>query len=211
MKKTMLRFFAQVLGKGERAAATTAPRDNPATIQEGSESGLRRHLVQVLMRDLLRRHGIPPEWIDCQMMIVSSRSKGSGMYIRLVVKHWDERLLNYANAFQKELLADLTQFEPQAAVWLHGVSWQLEVDGSCPYTALPDRSFWVGQKAGPAASVAAAAANTAAVTQQAPHQAEPVNKEELERLFAIRDREIGEQHDHGLVAAGYEKTQPASL
>lgn len=217
MKKTMLRFFAQLSGEGKPTAAPSAPRDNPVTIQQGSENDMRRQLVQVLVRDLLRRHGIPPEWIDCQMMIVSSRTRGSGMYLRLVVQHWDERLMNYASAFQKELFADLKQFEPQSASWLHGISWQLEVDGSCPYTTLPGRSFWLAPQAEAAPAIPAIAPLPAPVPKpeqtgpQAEHQAEPVNTDELERLFAIRDRELSEQADHSLVAAGYEKTQPAPL
>ena len=216
----MLSFFAQLSGKGKPAAAPSASRDNLATIQQGSENDMRRQLVQVLVRDLLRRHGIPTEWIDCQMMIVSSRTRGSGMYIRLVVQHWDERLMNYASAFQKELLADIKQFEPQATNWLHGISWQLEVDGSCPYTTLPGISFWQGPQAEATPTMAvtpdtapqpAPALKTEQTGPQAAQQAEPVNTDELERLFAIRDRELSEQADLGLVDAGYEKTQPAPL
>ena len=209
MKKTILKLFAQLSG-GKQGDTLPAVRDNPATIQEGSENDVRRHLVQVLMRDLLRRHGIPPEWIDCQMMIVFSRTKGSGMYIRLVVHHWDERLMNYASAFQKELLADLKQFEPQAANWLHGISWQLEVDDSCPYTTLPGRSFWLEPRAN-TVSKPTPKPEPEQLRHQAERQAEPVNTVELERLFAIRDQELSAQADHGLVAAGYEKTQPAPL
>jgi ribosome modulation factor len=212
MKKTMLRFFAQLSGKGKPPVTPPAPKDNPATIQEGSENGMRRQLVQVLLRDLLRKHGIPAEWIDCQMLIVSSRTKGSGMYVRLVVQHWDERLMNYAAAFQKELIAEIKQFEPQAANWLHGISWQLEVDDSCPYTTLPGRSFWLEPKveATPEARPTPKP-QPEQPRHQAERQAEPVNKVELETLFAIRDRALSAQADHGLVAAGYEKTQPAPL
>ena len=209
MKKTILMLFARLSGD-KQSAATQVTKDNPATIQEGSENGVRRHLVQVLMRDLVRRHGIPPEWIDCQMMIVSSRTKGSGMYIRLVVQHWDERLMNYASAFQKELLADIRQFEPQATTWLHGISWQLEVNESCPYTTLPGRSFWLEPKAD-AVSKSTPKPQPEQPRPEAERQVEPVNNLELERLFAIRDQEIRAQADHGLVAAGYEKTQPAPL
>lgn len=199
MKKTILKLFTQLTG-GRHGAVPPAARDNPATIQEGSENDVRRQLVQVLMRDLLRRHGIPLEWIDCQMMIVTSRTRGSGMYIRLVVRHWDERLLNYASAFQKKLLADLRQFEPQTAKWLHGISWQLEIEGSCPYTTLPDKSFWLEPEPEPKRS-----------RQQAERQAEPLNTVELQQMFALRDQELSAQADQGLDATGYEKTQPAPL
>ena len=213
MKQTLLKLLTHLSG-GRQGAAPPAAKDNQATIQEGSENDVRRHLVQVLMRDLLHRHGIPTEWIDCQMMMVSSRTRGSGMYIRLVVHHWDERLMNYASAFQKELLSDIKQFEPKSASWLHGISWQLDVDDSCPYTTLPNRSFWLEPitEAMPAmAAIPASVANPEQLHPQTEGQSEPANADELERLFAIRDRELSEQADHELVAAGYEKTQPAPL
>jgi hypothetical protein len=39
----------------------------------------------------------------------------------------------------------------------------------------------------------------------------PIKKAELERLFAIRDWELNAKSDYGLIAAGYEKTQPTPL
>ena len=212
MKKALLGLFAQLSGTGKPGAASAAPKDNPVTSQNGSENDMRRQLVQVLLRDLLRKHGLPGEWIDCHMLIVSSRTRGSGMFVRLVVRHWDDRLLNYACAFQKELVTDIKQFEPQAASWLLGVSWQLEVDDSCPYTTLPARDFWLEPKlqarpeATPEVKPEPVPARVHADTQH-----EPVNAHELEKLFAIRDQELSAQAGHGLVAAGYQKTQPAAL
>lgn len=187
-------------GKGKPAIATQAPKDNPTTLEEGSENGVRRRIVQALMRDLLSKHGIPAGWIECQMLIVSSRNRGPGMYVRLVIQHWDERLMNYAFALQKELIAEIKQFEPQAVAWLHGVSWQLNVESSCPYTTVPGKSFWLAPMPTPEDS-----------HERAEHKLEPVNKLALERLFALRDSELSAQADLGLVAAGYETTQPAPL
>ncbi|MBW8723519.1 MAG: hypothetical protein JF626_17330 [Polaromonas sp.] len=64
------------------------------------------------------------------------------MYVRLVVRQWDDRLLNYAHAFQAALMVEITRFEPQASQWLHGISWQLEVAETCPYRTMPEKSFW---------------------------------------------------------------------
>lgn len=218
----MLRLFAQLFGSSKSTVLTRILKDNPSSVQDGSENGVRRHLVQVLLRDLLRKHGIPDKWIDCQMLIVSSRTRGSGMYVRLVVQHWDERLMNYAAAFQKELSAEIKQVEPQAATWLHGISWQLEFDGSCPYTTLPGKSFWLAPKVEtvakpthrpipmPAPEPAQLPASERPQAQ-ADRKAEPVNTLELERLFAIRDQALGAQADQGVGAASYESTQPAPL
>ena len=207
MNKTIL-MLSSLLSGGRPRVPPLVLRDNPATIQDDSENGVRRQLVQVLIRDLLRRHGIPPQWIDCQMMVVSSRTRGPGMHLRLVVRHWDERLMNHASAFQKEVLSDLKQFEPQAATWLHGVSWQLEVDDSCPYTKLPGKSFWqdVKSEVRPERKPEPRPSRQPSVSQS-----EPVNPSELEKLFAIRDRALSAHANHALIASGYEKTQPIPL
>ena len=118
-------------------------------LHDGSETAMRGQLVQVLLRDLVRKAGIEPSWVQCQIQVVNSRSRGQGIYVRLVVKHWDERLMKYAFAFQKALLTDIVQLEPQAVSWLQGISWQLEVADNCPLTELPSPGFWQE----PAASV----------------------------------------------------------
>ncbi len=180
------------------------PEGNPLTIADGSDNATRRQLVQLLMRDALRKSGIPSEWLECQMLLVDSRSRGQGMYIRLIIKHWDERLLRYAFAFQQTLMTDIRRFEPNAQVWLHGISWQLDVEGQCPYAALPEPSFWREQVQAPAIpEVLDQPAPAAASDEEERNRAR-----DLERLFAIRDKEL--ERD-GSDAVGYEQTQPAPL
>lgn len=203
------------------------PRDNPVTIEDGSDNATRRQLVQVLMRDVMRRHGISSSWLECQLLVVASRTKGAGLFVRLVVRHWDQRLINHMHAFQQTLMTDITRFEPRATDWLHGISWQLEVEGSCPYTVLPEKSFWTdGEKPGastlpagrvspasapgrvPAAAPAvAAAAPVAAADSKSPEDTETLK--DLERLFMIRDREINRENNDG-ERPDFEATQPAS-
>ena len=71
-------------------------QDSSHTIEDNSDNGTRRRLVQMLLRDGLRQHAIPPDWVECQMMVINSRSRGPGMYVRLVMRQWDLRLLTYA-------------------------------------------------------------------------------------------------------------------
>jgi hypothetical protein len=198
------------------------------SIQEGSESATRRQLVQVLLRDVLRKSGIPPGWIECHMLTVSSRSRGKGMYLRLIVKHWDPRLMDYAFAFQNTLMADIEKFESNASSWLHGISWQLELGDTCPYQTLPEKAYWQDTITKPEVAVSAALLaslmpDDLPATMQAatPAIAVPLARFEstaddeietrdrdLESLFAIRDKELSSPD---IPAAGYEKTQPAPL
>ncbi|MBC7608885.1 MAG: hypothetical protein H7228_04795 [Polaromonas sp.] len=233
MKTILHKLFGLSDGSPVTKKTQSPSHDSPLTIEDGSENATRRQLVQVLLRDVLRKSGIPPEWIECQMMLVSSRSKGHGMYVRLVIKHWDDRFMNYAFAFQNELMADISQFEPRATDWLHGISWQLDVAASCPYTRLPEKSFWQtpAEKeaitavpvtvATPAGKLSATLPDFGVTQNEAPEhppirfQATQPFKEsaadDLEKLFAIRDRELNLKTGEGVMPVGYEKTQPAPL
>ncbi len=219
MKALLKRLFG---GPRARAPNSQSPssmlpgaEDFPNTIEDGSENATRRQLVQVLLRDVMRRNGIPPGWIECTMLLVSSRSRGHGMYVRLVMRHWDERLMNYAFAFQQTLLKEIERFEPQASTWLHGMSWQLEVADSCPYLTMPDRNSWKGGTAVPAMAAVAPAALPSSPVAVDVQPKKPVRANDptadLERLFAIRDRELSKQAEDGLRPVGYEQTQPSSL
>jgi hypothetical protein len=125
-----------------RTAGTSLPESERSLPgEENSALGLRQQLIQVLLRDTARRAGIPAQWLDCHILLTSSRH-GEGMHVRIIMKHWDLRLLTYAAAFEKALMADLKRFEPHADDWLHGISWQLDGGASCPHQKLPHPSVW---------------------------------------------------------------------
>jgi hypothetical protein len=253
LQKKMKNIFSRLFGTRSAAPVRNSDRaglgvsrmmdENPATIEDGSDNALRRQLVHVLLRDVLRRHGVPSALIECQMLVVASRSRGPGMYVRLVLRQWDERLVRYAFAFQNALMADILRFEPTAGDWLHGISWQFEFEGTCPYAELPDKSFWQGPAAATAPTAAAPVltpaelataarqanaarraaladapgADRGAATDLLPLSATPVDTkkseeaEDLERLFAIRDRELSRPSGDDIAQVGYEKTRPSPL
>ncbi|MES2242201.1 MAG: hypothetical protein V4639_04955 [Pseudomonadota bacterium] len=198
-----------------RTPATTT-RDSQHSIEDNSDNGTRRQLVQMLLRDCLRRHGIAADWVECQMMVVNSRSRGPGMYVRLVLRHWDARLMTYAFALQNELLAAISQFEPQSSTWLHGISWEFKVGDSCPYPDMPDPAIWgaPARAAAPAALAAAVPAAAMAATSAVPaaETEDDVMRDlkDLQNMFATRDASIEQE-----AAAGghtdFQSTQPSGM
>ena len=205
--------------KSERADSL----DNPHTIEDNSDNATRRQLVQMMLRDGLRKHGIPSGWVECRMLVVNSRSRGTGLYVRLVMRHWDMLLLTYAHAFQQQLLAAITEFEPQASVWLHGVSWELDVGNTCPYLDMPDPSVWLEVSAPVQAvipmpevslmpedaiiPVAVPRASSASAPPEPDHDAEVL--QDLQRMFAIRDAHLQQPVD-GSPAPDFHNTAPSS-
>ena len=189
----------------EKKSAGSSPeenQDNRHSIEDDSDNGIRRQLIQMLLRDGLRKCGIPPDWVECQMMVVNSRSRGPGMYVRLVMRHWDLSLLTYAHAFQQQLLAAITQFEPQASGWLHGFLWEFDVGDTCPYLDMPDPAVW--RVALPPAKAATAALPAGAVAG-----ADAEVLQDLQRMFAIRDANIEQQAFANTVPIDFQNTEPA--
>jgi hypothetical protein len=133
----------QLFGLKKTAAAPHSESEVSIPGEEGSAIALRQQLIQVLLRDAARRAGIPSHWLDCQMLLTAHPQRGEGMYLRIIMKHWDLRLLTYAAAFQKVLMGDIMRFEPRANDWLHGISWQLDGGDSCPHQELPDPTIWI--------------------------------------------------------------------
>ena len=171
--------------------------DNALGINDGSENANRQRLVHGLMRELLSKSGIPQDLIECQMFVVTGNAGSDGVDVRLIIKQWDARLMNYAFAFQQTLHQNIEQLEPNASEWLRGISWQLDMNGTCPYTALPGKAFWQQPLKMPHQR------RTLAVRQ------DPM--QELEGLFAERDHEFARKSDQGQPPVGYEETLPAPL
>ena len=230
----------------DRSKADTGPstiqqgRDSQhSTILDGSDAAVRGQLVQVLLRDLVRKSGMPAGFVQCQIQVMNSRSRGNGIFVRLVVKNWDERLMKYAFAFQKTLLTNIVQFEPKAASWLQGLAWQLEVAETCPFKVLPGPEFWqapTGQETTgklvdpfdiiplPARAVIDAVTakagqkvlspldfKTAPLVTKTPEKMSDETAQDLERLFAIRDNELAQMAENNMLPPGYDSTEASPL
>ncbi len=147
--KNLFDFFGTKGAAPSHSSLPHSRNSQHSMLHDGSETATRGQLVQVLLRDLLKKCGMPPGAVQCQIQVMNSRTRGQGIYVRLVVKQWDERLMKYAFAFQKALLTEIVQFEPKAGAWLQGIAWQLEVASSCPITDLPGPEFWQTPAAAP--------------------------------------------------------------
>lgn len=183
----------------------------------GEQTSTRREMLRVVLRDTLQRHGVPAAWIVGQTFVATSLGREPGIHWRLQVKHWNPELLVHAVALQNNLIKHVMTFDPVAASWLMGVSWQfaLEDESACP--AMPHPGRWTavqesartpartshpedsgGVIAGPVlihGSAAAAKAESEGSSAQV----------DLHRMMAARDAEL-ERH-----ARSHETTQPMPL
>lgn len=112
---------------------------------------LRREMVQIALSDIRRRHGIPAAWLDCEVMVLPNRSGDSRMLVQLLILHWDERLLKYSLAIQRQLTVHLMRLDPASSQWLQGVVWQYAHGATSPFMSMPDPKVWAVQPSEPPA------------------------------------------------------------
>jgi hypothetical protein len=217
-------FLSRLFGKKSRRAPPAPSlsellRQNAAQ-ESGSKSGRRRELLRVALRDTLQRHGIPAGWVSADVLVSSSRSGERGIHWRLVLKHWEPRLLTHAVALQHSLVKRVTTSDPMASSWLTGISWQLAVadESLCP--AMPSPRFWATRPdadgaaatpdllAGGSADVISGPGNIDAEVSRFEEPLAGDAKAELAQLFAARDAHY---HRHAQDALDPQATQPMFL
>ncbi|MFC5497566.1 hypothetical protein ACFPOE_08485 [Caenimonas terrae] len=140
---------------GRAPGTSPAPGSESAQFQEtdsnsesGSRNAPRRELVQVVLRDSMRRHGIPSAWIDCRILSVITRTQRTGMHVQFIVRDGIDRLLTYVPAFQTSFMEEIARFDPRVDDWLFSVSWQFLHFNAKVASLMPDPAVWAGTTAG---------------------------------------------------------------
>lgn len=172
-----MELIKKLFGDNDKPAiwpgATAAEAPAEAARDFAAQLPTRRELLRVRTRNTLRLSGIPEGWIEPQVLLEPEGGR-TFLHLRLVVRHWDERLLRYAVAFQNRLMAEIESIDPQARHWLRSVVWCFPQDLASPYPELPQPSVWLdaGASAGEA-------------------RPEPDDvQSDLARLLAARDAEM---------------------
>jgi hypothetical protein len=120
----------------------TASAANPGFPETTTRDITRRELVRVALGDVRRRHGLPANWLDCEILPMPDRGKDSRLLVQLRVLHWDENLMKYSMAIQRQLGAQILMLDPSAIRWLQGIVWHLVSDANCRFLDMPDAALW---------------------------------------------------------------------
>jgi hypothetical protein len=142
----------------------------------------RRELVQVILRDTMRKHGIPSDWIECRILSAVTRTGRRGLHVNFVVKQAHDRLLPYVFPFQDSFERELGRFEPRCRDWLLSLGWEFT---GMKASDMPDARNWN------AGNRAAVPGPSPEAERGGPDTEEDRSDEDIERdlraLFAIRD------------------------
>lgn len=156
----------------------------------GSRNAPRRELVQVVLRDTMRIHGIPSDWIECRILSVVSRNSISGLHVTFIIRQGEDRLMDFVHPFQDSFKRELEKFEPRAKDWLFSLSWQFDGKGRSMPGQKPEPELW--------------AAAAAPAVGAAPDDVE----EDLKALFAIRDAALRPPAEPPAGHVDFEPTRP---
>ena len=143
------KMFGRPPGAGPAPGSESAQfQESDSNTETGSRNAPRRELVQVVLRDSMRRHGIPSAWIDCRILSVTTRSNRAGMHVQFIVRDGIDRLLTYVPAFQTSFKEEIARFDPRVDDWLFSVSWQFLHFNSKVASLMPDPAVWAGTTVG---------------------------------------------------------------
>jgi hypothetical protein len=184
----------------------------------GTRNSPKREVVQVMLRDTMRKHGIPSDWIECRILSTLTKGRRTGLHVQFVVKQGHDRLLGYVFAFQDSFMREVTRFDPHVQEWLLSVSWRFE--GQPKASAMPDPKVWAaaGVAAGATAADEPVAEEPPPVVEETltgfePTQ-DPLDDDDIDRdlqaLFAIRDAVLAETRNPNADAPDFEPTRPGT-
>lgn len=177
-------LFKRLLGRGSSASRVSGadePFDDSDNDSQGStrEQAPRRELVQVVLRDTMRKHGIPSDWMDCRILSVSMNKRQVGMHVQFIVRQGEDRLMPFVHAFQDTFWQELEKFEANPRTWLLSVAWQFDGPGTTGQVAAAEG--WEDDTQPPAEE-----------DTQPPQEDEQALASDLQALYAIRDAALSE-------------------
>lgn len=170
-----------------------------AAAQRSNEPGRdarRRELLRMAVRDTLHKNGIPAAWIGAEILASPTPGRERGVHLRLLVKHWEPKILECAVALQQGVKARVLCLDPLSSAWITGISWRFDIADETVCPDLPDPAYW--QTFAPAA-VEVRADSTSLITPRAV----------LERLLGSSDR-VFAANDAG-DGGDFTPTQPMAI
>jgi hypothetical protein len=118
----------------------------PVTVTTGTgnhNSDVRRELIRVVLKDTLRQHGIPLDWLACEVIVIPRAPDKETLHIQLVLMRWNDQLMRYALALQQQLLIGLDRFDPEIDHSGYVISWRFSPKFVNPFPVLPEPSHWL--------------------------------------------------------------------
>ena len=131
-------------GGDKEAGSSLFPESQTQTSLEKTKTNNapRRDLVKLVLRETMRKHGIPTDWMDCRALSVLTKHHKSGMHVQFLVLKNDHQILQWIHAFQESFWAQIMRTDPTAHDWLFSVGWEFYGKSVSGFDVMPDPSSW---------------------------------------------------------------------
>ena len=137
----MLEFLGFKRSKNEVHENTdTLPATRPMTGEYPTPT--QREMVRLTLLTLLKRHGIPANWLNAEISAFPTIRDPEGLLLQLVVLHWHPGFGLYATAIQTELMDGIKRFDPAANAIRYNIHWKFPPESGYPHTVLPEMGYW---------------------------------------------------------------------
>jgi hypothetical protein len=141
----MFKFFRHISSAPiDASESRPVPHSMPAPTSTSvrPHADIQRELVRVVLKDTLRRHGIPFDWLACEVVTITHSPSAQELHIQLMLLQWHELFLRYAPALEYQLLRGLDRFEPSVDHSKYSISWRFSPDCGCPFSVMPPPLVW---------------------------------------------------------------------
>jgi len=177
-----------------------------------SQHGVRKEVLKLVMRETMQRNGIPESWLSADLLRTASPRREPGIHVRMLIRHWDARILQHGVALEQEFYRRLLAMDPLAANWLMGFSWQFAMEDLSRCPPMPHPGSWTAPQMADTQSPDDKPTTTAGDIIEGPvmiPKSEDDVRADLERLLALRDDDM-KRHGQGS-ADGFAPTRPIQL
>lgn len=146
-------LMKKFLGKGASKAKDPEKEKGPPSRFEESDAETsldqtkarnapHRDLIQITLRETMRRHGIPTDWIDCRTLSVLTKQHKPGLHVQFLVRKADYQVLPWIHALQEHFWEQILRADPKAHDWLFSVGWEFYGKSQQDYAQMPGAGAW---------------------------------------------------------------------
>lgn len=155
----MFGFFKKRLPVAPSPAHSVSPKSSSVSTYKSStisvsKNDLRLELVRTVLKDTMRAHGLPADWLRAELTVPTGDTANGSLHIRIIMTKWNGSLLKYTMALERLILTGMDRYDPAVDHSGYTVSWQFAKNCVCPFPTLPPPESWLKKK-NPAPKMAA--------------------------------------------------------
>jgi hypothetical protein len=141
----MFSIFRRNRDTGPSVSPLTVPgavSASPKSGQTAQNPDVQRELVRVVLKNVLRKHGVASEWMTCEVFQAARPSGRLEPRVELILRVWNQPLLLHTNALARHMAQELARFDPINFRADRAVSWRLASDCTTPFDSMPAPETW---------------------------------------------------------------------